>query len=335
MSTSELRGVPAAGGVAVGRAHMLHEPEPDAGGAGGEEARTEALAALDAVAAELAERAEALRFEGLVAEAEILDANSLMASDPVLRDEVAALALELPAAAALRSAADRHAALLAALPDPLLAARAADVSELGRRAARRLVPPGPPPRTDGPAIVVARELGPAEVAELRDADAMQVSGIALAEGSATSHAAIMARSLGLPMAVGLGDGLLAVEAGGTLVLDGDRGRLYVDPDEDTEAWGRSTMAWEEDVRRTLAAGRSLPAVTRDGEAVWTRARRAWGCSARSSPSSRRRPGPRKRSICARSRRCWRRFAAGSRPCARSISAPTRRRRSSRARPRAD
>ncbi|TML89888.1 MAG: phosphoenolpyruvate--protein phosphotransferase [Actinobacteria bacterium] len=267
MSAAELRGIPAAGGVAVGRAVVLFEPEAEAGGAGGERARADALAALDAVAAELDERADALRREGLAAEAEILAANALMASDPVLREEVAALALDVPAAIALRRAADRHAALLAALPDPLLAARAADVSELGRRAARRLAEPTPPLQADGPAIVVARDLGPAEVAELRDARALHVRGLALASGSATSHAAIMARSLGLPMAVGLGDGLLAVEDRGTLVLDGDRGRLYVEPDEATEAWGRSTMAWEEDLRRTLAAGRSLPAVTRDGEAV--------------------------------------------------------------------
>ena len=81
MSAAELRGIPAAGGVAVGRAVVLSEPEAEAGGTGGERARADALAALDAVAAELDESAEALRREGLAAEAEILAANALMASD--------------------------------------------------------------------------------------------------------------------------------------------------------------------------------------------------------------------------------------------------------------
>jgi phosphoenolpyruvate-protein kinase (PTS system EI component) len=119
---------------------------------------------------------------------------------------------------------------------------------------------------DGPVILIARDLGPADVADLREASAA-VCGLALAEGAATSHAAIMARSLGLPMAVALGDDVLGVAEGGTIVLDGDRGRLYVEPPAHVEEWGRSTMAWAADVRRALAAGRALPPVTRDGRTI--------------------------------------------------------------------
>jgi phosphoenolpyruvate-protein kinase (PTS system EI component) len=267
MSASELVGVAAAAGVAVGRAIVLRDNGAETVGLGSETERDRALAALAAVVAELSATAERLRAEGLEAEGEILEANALMAADPMLREEVSRLALELPAAAAVRRAADRHADLLAGIPDPLLAARAADVRELGRRAARKLAGAVRSRRSNGPAIVVARDLGPADVAEMREPGAAAICGIALAEGAATSHAAIMARSLGLPMAVALGDDLLAVEEGGTLVLDGDRGRLYVEPDPTLEAWGRTTMTWAARVREALAAGRALPPVTRDGRRI--------------------------------------------------------------------
>ena len=266
MTAAELVGVAAAGGVAVGRALVLREPDADATGEGGAASVTCAVAALDAAATELAASAERLRAEGLAAGAAILDTNALMAADPVLRDEVESLALELPAGAALRRAAERHAALLAALPDPLLAARAADVRELGRRAARLAAGTARTLSGDGPAILIARDLGPADVADLRESSAA-VSGLALAEGAPTSHAAIMARSLGLPMAVALGEDVLRVADGGTLVLDGDRGRVYVEPAPEVEEWGRTTMAWAAALRRTLAGARTLPPVTCDGRRI--------------------------------------------------------------------
>src|SRR5260370_33828303 len=149
-----------------------------------------------------------------------------MAEDPSLLREVEALAAELPAAEALRAATERHAAVLASLDDPLLAARAADVRELGRRAVRALTGVGaaePPPQ---PSIVVARELGPAELVDLRLEEGL-VLGIALAEGAATSHAAIMARSLGAPMVAALREDVLAVRIGDELIVDGTTGTAMV------------------------------------------------------------------------------------------------------------
>ena len=269
MSEHELRGLAAAGGVAVGRVLVLDDAEPAGAAvfAGHVAERARALAMLEAEAHDLAARADRLRAQGLPAEAEILEANRMMASDPLLREEVARLTAELSAAPALRRAADRHAELLAGLADPMLAARAADVRELGRRAARRVA--GSPVRLGGgggPFVLVARDLGPADVAELRDAE-NGVVGLALVAGATTSHAAIMARSLGLPMAVALGEGLLRAVEGEAVVLDGDHGVAYLAPDAETEAWGRQEMERLARARRALAAGRTLPPVTRDGHWV--------------------------------------------------------------------
>ena len=126
------------------------------------------------------------------------------------------------------------AALLAALPDELLAARADDVRSVGRRAARLAhgTPTLDARRAGG--IAVAEDLGPADIAEVQG----WAHGIALAAGGPTAHAAIVARSLGLPMVTGLGPDLLAIAHGATLVLDGDTGRVLVDPPEERQAAAR-------------------------------------------------------------------------------------------------
>ena len=116
MTERELRGLGASGGVAIGRALVWQDDESAA-------AAGDPLAALDAIAADLAAAAERFRAVGLDDEAEILETNRLMVDDPALRAEVARLGAELEPAEALRRATARHADLLTALPDPLLAAR--------------------------------------------------------------------------------------------------------------------------------------------------------------------------------------------------------------------
>jgi phosphoenolpyruvate-protein kinase (PTS system EI component) len=266
MSAGILRGLAAAGGVAVGRALVLDEPGPEPDGTGGEAAQARAAAALEQVADELGRAADRLRALGRPDEAEIFDVNRLMAEDPTLSVEIHALAAERPAGAALIEATERHAAALAALPDPLLAARAADVRRLGRRAARLLAGVRSLEAPVEPAIIVARDLGPADVVDL-DLAGGRIGGIALAEGAATSHAAIMARAFDLPMAVGLGDGLLAVRDGDEVVLDGDAGIVVLDPSQATRNLAAAATRRRARERAKLASGRTLPSVTRDGRRV--------------------------------------------------------------------
>jgi len=267
MSERVLRGLAASGGVAVAEAFVLRDAEPGNGsGPGGEDERERALAALAEVAEELGRAAERLREAGLPDEAEIVEANRLMAEDPSLESEIAELALEVPAATAVARAAEHHAALLADLDDPLLSARAADVRELGRRAARLLAGSPPLLAPARPAVLLARDLGPAEVSELQLSGGT-VQGIALAEGSATSHAAIMARALGLPLVVGLGEAVLDAEDGDTVVLDADQARLVLAAEEATLRAAQAAELRRLESRRQLAARRGHPPVTRDGHRI--------------------------------------------------------------------
>jgi phosphoenolpyruvate-protein phosphotransferase len=266
VSEHVLHGLAAAGGVAAAEALVLRDPEPSGEGAGGESERARALQALAGVASELGYAAERLRDAGLVDEAEIVEANRLMSEDPSLVAEVAELALELPAETAVVRATERHATLLAELGDPLLAARAADVRELGRRAMRLLSSAPPLTLPETPVILVARDLGAAEISELQLSGGT-LAGIALADGSATSHAAIMARALDLPLVVALGQRVFTATDGVMLVLDGDQGRLVVHPSSATLAEVRLAQHRALETREQLVAMRGRPSVTRDGRRV--------------------------------------------------------------------
>ena len=272
MTEQVLVGLGASPGVAAGLARVLDvavdlsaPPLPqDARPAAAEQAAT----ALAAAAAEIDELAAELAEQGNHSDAQIVATGSLMAADPGLAEAVRAAVLDNGAApaAAILKAAENYASVLAAIEDPTLQLRADDVRSLGRRAAR-LANGNGGERSRGAsadAILVASDLGPADVAELGSS----VRAVALAGGGTTAHAAIVARSLGVPMVVGVGDELLRLTEPGTpIVVDGDAGSVTVAPG--SEARRRAHLAAAERMRereRALAA-RGLPAETVDGHRV--------------------------------------------------------------------
>jgi phosphoenolpyruvate-protein phosphotransferase len=267
-----LRGVPASTGVARGPWVRIEAAAVPAGGrlAPGTDADTEIarlLAARDAAAGELEALADELTGSGND-EGEIFFAQAAMAQDPSLFDASAAAIRDgSDAIAAIRTAAGSVADQLRALDDELLAARATDVLDVAERIAARLAGVDRTVGLGTPSIVVADDIPPSLAAGLpRDL----LLGLALEGGSATSHAAILARAFGIPAAVGVG-GLLAaarsVPAGCELVVDGDSGEVVFEPDEAAASRleGRRVAAGRAAARALEEAG--LPAVTRDGVEV--------------------------------------------------------------------
>ena len=122
------------------------------------------------------------------------------------------------------------------------------------------------PLADEDSILLARDLGPAEIAEL-ELGGGRIVGVALIEGSATAHAAIVACSLGLPMAVAFGTELSAIADGTVLVLDGEQGVLSVDPARMELEAARESLRQGLRRRRALAGLRGLPAETLDGRRI--------------------------------------------------------------------
>ena len=140
----------------------------------------------------------------------------------------------VPAAAAILDAAAAQAELIAALDDPMLAERADDVRSVGRRAAA-LVGYRSAARTDsgGGRGRTRSSWRPISGRPRSRSWSAGVSAIALAAGGVSAHAAIVARSLGIPMVVGAGEALLELEQGGPMVVDGGAGTVVADPDAPT------------------------------------------------------------------------------------------------------
>jgi len=266
MGERTLQGVSAAPGITVGKAVVLdrdgqHVRRPIPSSARATEVQR-ARNALQSAAADLEKIAGELRDAGRSADAEIVETGVLIALDPEFGARVVALIEDASLAAedALREASDQTAIELSRLDDAMLAQRADDVRSVGRRAAACAA--GTEPRALG-GILVATTLGPADVAEL----APTVQGIALAGGGVTAHAAIVARSLGLPMVVGVGPALLEISEGEEVVLDGDHGLIVRAPDVERAELARKQSLRRREARAVAVARRSMPAETTDGRRI--------------------------------------------------------------------
>jgi phosphocarrier protein FPr len=146
------------------------------------------------------------------------------------------------------------------LPDPYFRERAADVRAvrdqvlhaLTGQVARRMTAPG---------VLVANDLTPAETAGL---DLELVTGVVLAQGSPTSHAAILARARDIPVVVAAGPAVLDIPEGTTVVLDGGKGELYVDPPTELVEEYERRAREDARLRARQVALSDRPAVSRDG-----------------------------------------------------------------------
>jgi multiphosphoryl transfer protein len=264
-----LSGLPGAPGIASGPARHLRSAalEIPTGSSGDPEAEWEALEqALVLVRAEIVAVRESVAAGAGQYSAAIFDAHLLFLDDEALLGPARRAIFEegLNAAQAWHAAAEAVAADYRSLDDDYLQARAEDLTGVARQVVAALTGDAAAPSLVAPAIVVAADLTPADTAALGRELAL---GIATAAGSPTSHSAILARSLGIPAAVGLGEALLAVPEGTVLLLDGDAGVVYVEPAEElVDEYERQSTAREEAARDARARA-AEPALTRDGRLV--------------------------------------------------------------------
>ncbi|MDE1148914.1 MAG: phosphoenolpyruvate--protein phosphotransferase [Azospirillaceae bacterium] len=271
-----LRGVGVSSGIAIGPAHVV-----DAG----------ALQAPEYLVPEDGVEAEVQRFAGAADKARrqvrklkakaaalpdsaaeevgfLLDAHFAMLSGSRLIRGVERRVRQdrLNAEAAVQAEITSIAQTFADMEDAYLAARVADVREVGQRLLRNLMqhkyqafsflPEG--------CIVLAEELSPADTALM---DPRRIAGFATMLGGAEGHTAIMARSLGLPAVLGTLGLLQGVHNGDTVVVDGIAGQVCVNPSPEVLAEYRRRRAELLAERAQLKSLRKLPSVTRDGTAV--------------------------------------------------------------------
>jgi phosphoenolpyruvate-protein phosphotransferase/dihydroxyacetone kinase phosphotransfer subunit len=265
-----LRGHAASPGIAIGTVRHFRTPDlplPDVASEGTEHELAALDAALDLGRDAIAGQRAAVLARAGAAEAEIFDAHLLLLRDEALLEPArqSIRAEGSSAARAWHDVVERTAAGWDALDDEYLRARAADVRSVGAQVLAGLLGiPMPRPTLDAPGVLVAADLSPADTASL---DPDVVLGIVTASGGPTSHAAVLARSMGIPAVVGVGEVLTAVAEGTGIAIDGASGLVYVEPNR--TLIGRLGAARQElEVRmRTAKASAHEPARTADGTSI--------------------------------------------------------------------
>jgi multiphosphoryl transfer protein len=266
---SLLIGVAASPGIGVGKVFQLREQEieVDANPAGPpNEERATLNRAIGKSVRELEALVARLHGEADPSKAAIFAAHQELLEDPDLIDLAeSSIAKGLSAAAAWRRAYQLHAERLANLKNELLAARASDLRDVGRRVLSKLVDTVEAKREipEG-SILIAEDLTPSDTANL---DRTKVLGFCTTAGGATSHVAILARSLGLPAIAGIEARALDVAEGTKVILFGGRGQLKVDPSDDLVEAVLVTQKKREERRQIHLQKAGTPAETTDGHRV--------------------------------------------------------------------
>jgi len=223
--------------------------------------------ALASAAADLRNLHEEFWKKAGAAKAAIFKAHLELLDDPeMVADAHARIDRGKSAGWAWREVYEERAGMLAQLTDALLAGRAADLRDVGRRVLRLLADATESVAAlpDHPVILLAEDLEPSDTAKL---DPAMVLGLCTAGGGATSHTAIIARSLDIPAVVATGPSVLDLENGREVIINGDDGVLVVGPSERDRTRAAAARVAVSERREAERLDRYKPAITTDGRRV--------------------------------------------------------------------
>jgi len=263
-----LMGVPASPGLAVGEVFQVRRVEifVTEAGAGVDAERRHLAAAIATAQAQLGALRAQLHSKADPAKAAIFAAHEELVSDPdLLEIAESAMAKGKSAAFAWKKAVTTHADRLAGLRNQLLAQRANDLRDVGQRVLSILTGVDIRHSQYKPnSVLIAEDLTPSDTASL---DRSLVAGFCTTRGGATSHVAILARSLGLPALAGIEPAALDVPNGTVVILDGNKGTLQLNAIPDDVARIREAQGRFEQRRATDLSNALEPAVTLDGTRI--------------------------------------------------------------------
>lgn len=270
MSTRTIHGVGASAGIAIGpifryevREQVVERRHADDTAA--EQGRLDA--ALAQAQAEIQALAARARHDVGSSNASIFEAHELFLSDPELLEEVRTMieTQHVNADYAWKASMEQHAATLRALGDEYLAARASDVEDVAKRVIRILqgVEEQAAPLSE-PSVIVATELTPSDTVTL---DKRKVLAFCSARGGATSHVAILSKTLGIPAIVGLGAAADQLRNGMQVIVNGANGEIVIEPDEAAIASYRQQATALAHVQTEAQEKARELAITADGKRV--------------------------------------------------------------------
>ncbi|TDU64143.1 phosphotransferase system enzyme I (PtsI) [Prosthecobacter fusiformis] len=266
------QGTAVSSGVAHAVVHVLKEDfdEPDADPISADEVENELArwhTAMDATHREIEELKEMVSTEERSAEADIFDTHLLILEDVSIRKYVEKTVREklICVDAVYYRLMCKHMDALRGLADSYLRERFLDIKDITHRVMRHLR--GEllqHPMFEDPVIIVAHDLTPSDTVQL---DRSKVLGFAIETGSGNSHAAIIARSLGLPAVVRLHGITEELHSGDPILLDGNEGALILNPTPATLSKYRSREQLAEKREDALHETRHEPSITTDGVVI--------------------------------------------------------------------
>ena len=263
------RGIAVSPGVAIGKAYVIHEifVNPDTKRLEDSEITAELAAyetARDKATADL--RALERKVETQVGheEASIFTVHQSILRDGAFTNKIRGWIVDerMTAQAALHRLLGEYTQFFSRTKDDYLKERLNDIRDVIVRVSGHLNDFTKPESqlADGPLIVIANELLPSQAVALGDVD---VNGIVTQSGSQTSHAAIIARSRGIPAVSGVKGILRGVKTGDTIVVDGRDGHVEINPNPESLAAFRKLEREFFDLKDQLAENRDLPALSAD------------------------------------------------------------------------
>ena len=172
---------------------------------------------------------------------------------------------KMNAEAAISDTAVQFAAMFESMDDSYMQARAADVRDVSDRILGILsgaVQGGI--ASDVPVLLAADDLAPSETVQL---DKSKILGFITAGGSGSSHTAILARTMGIPAIVGVGDALKPEYEGRSCIIDGATGNVVIDPDDMTRDYLLKKREEQLRLQRLLETLKGQPNVTKDGKSI--------------------------------------------------------------------
>lgn len=266
-------GIAGSAGIAAGKAYVFinNQTDIDMEAVSGESINTELEKLNEGI--ELS-RTQLIRLKEKVlqefneSEAQIFEAHIMMLEDPEFTDAVRAAITtgSANAAYAVKKVADSYIAIFEQIEDDYMRARAADIKDVSSRLIRNIlgISSWDLLSINSPVIIVAHDLTPSDTAMMNKD---YVLGFTTDVGGSTSHTAIMARSLGIPAVLGLGDVSSRIQDGDYLIIDGSAGKIIINPDQELRAEYEKKITQHRERSAKLAEVAFQPAITLDGKRI--------------------------------------------------------------------
>ncbi|NVJ48955.1 MAG: phosphoenolpyruvate--protein phosphotransferase [Gammaproteobacteria bacterium] len=264
----KLSGFPAASGVAIGAAVVFYPPA-DLSGIPDKEAKSTAAElkrinkAFRLARAEIEQMKQRMQHHLAAEELSLFDAYAKVLDEKGLqRDVIREIDMGHWAPGALRRAVEQHTRIFETMEDPYFRERATDLVDLARRVLVHLEDDKTArPKLKRQAILVAEEITAGLLAEL---PTEKIKGMISMRGSPTSHAAILAKALGIPAVCGLDNVPINRFEGQEIILDGYKGDIFLSPNEGLRKQYQQLIKEDVLISRDLEQYNSAPALTTDG-----------------------------------------------------------------------